>query len=200
MILRIQSWSRLDATSSLPRDTRTQSSRNTTQQVSDQSGCSAPQIYRAPAMCRLAEPRQVLPWQRVSFQCREDRTWEYSCIGFYSFLYFVSLWQCLSHAPLTAAARKGLKLWNRKYQRLVSISFTDRYQQEGSSYTLKLLSLNFGCLSLQTRVISPSMSGFTQFKVLYTWLQHLYKKKSAVWKLFLQEPRFPAALHRGKNG
>lgn len=59
---------------------------------------------------------RALPWQKVSFQCQEGHTSEYSCIGFCSFLYFLLLWQYLSHVLLIGAVREELCLRIRKNQ------------------------------------------------------------------------------------
>lgn len=100
---------------------------------------------------------RVLPWQKVSFQCQEDHTSEYSCIGFCSFLYFLLLWQYLSHVLLIGAVRKELNLRNRKNQETsidqLQGSVPARRQQH--SYSLRLVSLHFSYSLLWSRLVSP---------------------------------------------
>lgn len=99
---------------------------------------------------------RALPWQKVSFQCQEGHTSEYSGIGFCSFLYFLLLWQYLSHVLLTGAVRKELSLRIRKNQETsidqLQGSVPVRSQQH--CYRLKLVSLHFGYLLLWSRAVS----------------------------------------------
>lgn len=103
-----QSWSRQAALSSLPdRDTGTHCL------------CNTPAVdFRPGRLLRTWNSQntlqhagwqnlgRVLPWQREFFQCQGDRTSEYSCTSFCSFLCSLLLWQCLSHVLPAGAARK----------------------------------------------------------------------------------------------
>lgn len=163
-----QSWSRQAALSSLPnRDTGTHCL------------CNTPAVdFRPGRLLRTWNSQnalqhagwqnlgRVLPWQREFFQCQGDRTSEYSCTSFCSFLCSLLLWQCLSHVLPAGAARKELNLRSRKYQKSCTYQ-VPRSVPAGrrQNSRLKLLSLNFSCSWLHTRVISCPMWGFTRFSV-----------------------------------
>lgn len=99
---------------------------HSSKQISAQRGFPSPGIFRT--LCKVQVDRILagfvylfiffLPWQREFFQCQEDHTSEYSCRGFYSFLYFSWLWQCPSHVlPTGAGKEKELNIRNRKSQK-----------------------------------------------------------------------------------
>lgn len=162
----IQSWSRQAALSSLP-SSNTMFMQHSSNRFQPREVSQPLEFSEHFARFGLAESWQgFLPWQTEFFQCQGDHTSGYSCRGFCSFLCFLLLWRCLSHVLPAGAAREELNGRSRKHQKSWTYQVPRSVPAGRRQHSrLKLLSLNFSCSWLHTKVISCPMWGFTRFSV-----------------------------------